>query len=115
MKTNHLHQTVILTGGATGIGYAVAEQFVARGANVRLNGRTRAKLAGAAEKLGKPDRVAFIAADITQPKVVPHDHDSRTRLFQNGVRKTKLAESSGPRVLPRSIPLCEHFHFLQGN
>jgi len=67
MKTNHFNQTVIVTGGATGIGYAVAEQFVERGANVLINGRTRAKLAGAAEKLGKPDRVAFIAADITQP------------------------------------------------
>ena len=67
MKTNHLHQTVIVTGGATGIGYAVAEQFVECGANVLLNSRTRAKLAAAAEKLGKPDRVAFIAADITQP------------------------------------------------
>ena len=67
MKTNPFHQTVIVTGGATGIGYAVAAQFVERGANVLLNGRTRAKLAGAAEKLGNSDRVAFIAADITQP------------------------------------------------
>ncbi|HEX9264651.1 MAG TPA: SDR family NAD(P)-dependent oxidoreductase [Candidatus Binatia bacterium] len=61
MKTNPFHQTVIVTGGATGIGYAGAAQFVERGADVLLNGRTRAKLAGAAEKLGKPDRVAFIA------------------------------------------------------
>ena len=67
MKTNPFHQTVIVTGGATGIGYAVAAQFVERGANVLLNGRTRAKLTGAAEKLGNSDRVAFIAADITQP------------------------------------------------
>ena len=67
LKTNPFHQTVIVTGGATGIGYAVAAQFVERGANVLLNGRTRAKLAGAAEKLGNSDRVAFIAADITQP------------------------------------------------
>ena len=67
MKTNPFHQTVIVTGGATGIGYAVAAQFVEREANVLLNGRPRAKLAGAAEKLGKLDRVAFIAADITQP------------------------------------------------
>ena len=67
MKTNHFHQTAIVTGGATGIGYAVAAQFVERGANVLLNGRTSAKLAGAAEKLGQPNRVAFIAADITQP------------------------------------------------
>ena len=34
------HQTVIITGGATGLGYAIAEQFVRRGANVFLNGRT---------------------------------------------------------------------------
>ena len=67
MKTNHFYQTVIVTGGATGIGYAVAEQFVGRGANVLLNGRTPAKLAAAAEKLGKPGRVALIPADITQP------------------------------------------------
>ena len=67
MKTNHLHQTVIVTGGATGIGYAVAEQFIGRGANVLLNGRTPAKLAAAAEKLGMPGRVALIPADITQP------------------------------------------------
>ena len=38
------HQTVIVTGGATGLGYAIAEQFVRRGANVFLNGRTEAKL-----------------------------------------------------------------------
>jgi NAD(P)-dependent dehydrogenase (short-subunit alcohol dehydrogenase family) len=36
MKTNHFHQTAIVTGGATGIGYAVAEQFIERGANVLL-------------------------------------------------------------------------------
>ena len=51
MKTNPFHQTIIVTGGAAGIGYAVAAaQFVERAANVLLNGRTRAKLAGAAEK-----------------------------------------------------------------
>jgi short-subunit dehydrogenase len=49
MKTNAFQQTVIVTGGTTGIGYAVAAQFVERGANVLLNSRTRAKLAGAAE------------------------------------------------------------------
>lgn len=67
MKTNHFDQTVIVTGGATGIGYAVAEQFVAHGAAVLINGRTRAKLTGAAQRLARPERVAFIAADITQP------------------------------------------------
>jgi NAD(P)-dependent dehydrogenase (short-subunit alcohol dehydrogenase family) len=39
MKTNPFHQTVIVTGGAMGIGYAVAAQFIERGANGLLNGR----------------------------------------------------------------------------
>ncbi|HEX7232648.1 MAG TPA: SDR family oxidoreductase, partial [Candidatus Binatia bacterium] len=64
-KTNQ--QTVIVTGGGTGIGYAVAEQFVRRGANVFVNGRTEAKLRVAAERLGEPARVGFLACDITLP------------------------------------------------
>jgi NAD(P)-dependent dehydrogenase (short-subunit alcohol dehydrogenase family) len=59
-------QTALVTGGATGIGYAIAEQFLARGANVVLNGRTQAKLVKAAERLGRASRVAIVAGDITQ-------------------------------------------------
>lgn len=61
------HQTVIVTGGATGIGYAIAEQFVRRGANVFLNGRTEVKLVAAADRLGGPARVALLACDVTAP------------------------------------------------
>ena len=61
------HQTVIVTGGATGLGYAIAEQFVRRGANVFLNGRTEAKLVAAADRLGGAARVAFLACDVTAP------------------------------------------------
>ncbi len=60
-------QTVIVTGGATGLGYAIAEQFVQRGANVFLNGRTKASLIAAVERLGEPARVAFLACDVTEP------------------------------------------------
>ncbi len=42
MTTTNANQTVVVTGGATGIGYAVAEQFLQRGANVVINGRTKA-------------------------------------------------------------------------
>jgi NAD(P)-dependent dehydrogenase (short-subunit alcohol dehydrogenase family) len=64
---NTTHQTVIVTGGATGLGYAIAEQFVRRGANVFLNGRTEARLVAAADRLGEPARVAFLACDVTAP------------------------------------------------
>jgi NAD(P)-dependent dehydrogenase (short-subunit alcohol dehydrogenase family) len=61
------NQTVIVTGGATGIGYAIAEEFIRRGANVLLNGRTEAKLAAAADRLGEPAHVASLAGDVTVP------------------------------------------------
>jgi NAD(P)-dependent dehydrogenase (short-subunit alcohol dehydrogenase family) len=46
MKTNPFHQTVIVTGGATRIGYAVAAQFVERRANVLLDHRRHRRSAG---------------------------------------------------------------------
>jgi len=61
--TSSSHQTprtAIITGGATGLGYAVAEQFLRQGDNVVLNGRTESKLQHAAEQLGHPDRVATV-------------------------------------------------------
>jgi NAD(P)-dependent dehydrogenase (short-subunit alcohol dehydrogenase family) len=60
-------QTVIVTGAGSGIGYAIAEQFVEQGANLLLVGRTEAKLARAGEQLSAPLRVAVLAGDITLP------------------------------------------------
>ncbi|HEY7713755.1 MAG TPA: SDR family oxidoreductase [Candidatus Binatia bacterium] len=83
------HQTVIVTGAATGLGYAIAEQFVHRGANVLLNGRTEARLVGAADRLGEPARVALLPADITDPanadRVVgaARDHFGRVDVLVN--------------------------------
>ena len=68
MNTTHNNQTAIITGGATGIGYAVAEQFIQQDANVVLIGRTGEKLAKAAEKLQRPGRIATLVTDITQPE-----------------------------------------------
>jgi len=69
MKTNTDRQTVIVTGGAGGIGYAIAQQFVSRGANVLLASRSHRKLAGAVEALAQPDHVAFVEGDITQRQI----------------------------------------------
>ncbi len=60
-------QTVIVTGGSTGIGYAIAEGFLNTGANVTLNGRTLSKLEVAAQKLNQPHRIQIVAGDITDP------------------------------------------------
>lgn len=67
MGNNNSKQTVIVTGAGSGLGYAIAERFAERGANLFLVGRTEAKLATVAKQLGAPERVAIFAGDITQP------------------------------------------------
>ena len=68
MKINATNQTAIITGAASGIGYAVAERFLDEGMNVLLNGRSIDKLHRAAIQLARSDRVGISVGDITEPK-----------------------------------------------
>ncbi|WP_030790660.1 glucose 1-dehydrogenase [Streptomyces sp. NRRL S-920] len=54
-------QTVLITGGTSGMGLATAHRFVAEGAHVIVTGRTRARLDAAVEELGP--RASGIVAD----------------------------------------------------
>ncbi|GAA2591968.1 SDR family oxidoreductase [Winogradskya consettensis] len=57
-------RNVIVTGGATGIGYAVAEAFATAGDQVVITGRRKEVLEAAATRLGPAVRaVSFDAAD----------------------------------------------------
>jgi NAD(P)-dependent dehydrogenase (short-subunit alcohol dehydrogenase family) len=47
------HALAVVTGGGSGIGFAVAERFVSEGARVVISGRNAEKLQRAAEKLGE--------------------------------------------------------------
>lgn len=57
-------RTILITGGGSGLGLAMARRFVSLGARVFLMGRSEARLADAAESLETPDRVAFRAGDV---------------------------------------------------
>ena len=59
--------TVIITGSSSGIGLDAARGFLARGANVVLNGRAADRLEAAARELGHPDRVAVVVGNIADP------------------------------------------------
>jgi NAD(P)-dependent dehydrogenase (short-subunit alcohol dehydrogenase family) len=63
------NKTVVITGGATGIGRETARAFLERGANVVLNGRREMKLQEAITELDPTGKhVAYLAGDIGKPE-----------------------------------------------
>jgi 3-hydroxy acid dehydrogenase/malonic semialdehyde reductase len=60
---------VLITGGAGGVGRAVAERMVAGGARVLITDRDEAQLRGAVEAIGG-DRTEAVAADLSRQEEV---------------------------------------------
>jgi NAD(P)-dependent dehydrogenase (short-subunit alcohol dehydrogenase family) len=60
-------KTVIVTGASSGIGFAIAQAYLARGYNVVGNARTLDRLESAAAQLGKPSNFLLVAGDIALP------------------------------------------------
>ncbi len=79
--------TVLITGGATGIGFALAEKFHRAGNAIILVGRTQAALDQAAQKL--PHAKTF-ACDVTQA-------EDRARLVQAHPDVSVLVNNAGVR------------------
>ena len=77
MKTN---KTVIVTGASSGIGFAIAEAYLARGFNVVGNARTMERLEEAAAKLGHPENFLPVAGDISRP-------ETAAALFERAIAK----------------------------
>ena len=59
-------QTAIITGGAQGLGFAIAERFVAEGARVVIGDLDPDATAAATERLGGDD-VAVAPSGVTSP------------------------------------------------
>ena len=55
----------VITGGAQGLGFAIAERFIASGASVSLWDRDGDLLQDAADKLRKPDAVTIEVVDVS--------------------------------------------------
>src|SRR5690349_23202672 len=59
-------KTAVITGGAQGLGFAIAERFIAEGARVVLGDLDLAATEAAAKQLGGPDVAAAVRCDVTQ-------------------------------------------------
>jgi NAD(P)-dependent dehydrogenase (short-subunit alcohol dehydrogenase family) len=76
MTTENKFRIAIITGGASGIGYAIAKKFVQNGIKVILIGRDKTRLKLACETLG--ESADFVGCDLAQlselPEVVRNIH-----------------------------------------
>jgi 3-oxoacyl-[acyl-carrier protein] reductase len=62
------HKVAVITGGAGGVGYAIAQAYVAAGARVLLVGRTEHTLVAACTNLrAVGGQAAFLCIDVTAP------------------------------------------------
>ena len=75
-------RTAVITGGASGIGLASAEQFLSAGMNVVIADRDEAALAKVAAKLGEA-RVLAVACDVTDETAVAKLRDEAAARFGN--------------------------------
>jgi NAD(P)-dependent dehydrogenase (short-subunit alcohol dehydrogenase family) len=67
---------VLVTGGSTGIGAAVARQFAERGAHVIVSGRREDTLRQSA---GQHQRIQYVVADVADPSQARHLIDAVTK------------------------------------
>lgn len=66
-----MKKTALITGGSSGIGFAIAEKLAANGYEICITGRKEDKLQKAAEKLrGKGNNVFPLACDISKAEEV---------------------------------------------
>jgi 3-oxoacyl-[acyl-carrier protein] reductase len=71
----------IVTGGSKGIGLAIARAFLGRGMQVAISARKEADLQDAARRLGEPERVLTVRADVRDPADAQRLVDETGRRF----------------------------------
>lgn len=74
------HNTILITGGTSGIGYALAAQLLERGNTVLITGRAGERLAAVRQSL--PGVVTYVS-DVSNPAAIRRLHADVTGAFPN--------------------------------
>ena len=99
-------KTVVITGGATGIGLATAKRFAAEGARVFITGRRNAELQVAKEAIG-PSATAVAA---NSAKSADLDRLFRQVKEEAGKIDVVFANAGGGEMLPIGAVTEAHFY-----
>ncbi|WP_053219831.1 2,4-dienoyl-CoA reductase [Virgibacillus senegalensis] len=77
------NETVIITGGSSGMGKYMAKRFVQAGAKVMITGRTEQKLAEAVKEVEKAGdgKAAYKVMDVRKPEHVSEMLEETVRIF----------------------------------
>lgn len=74
------NNTILITGGTSGIGYALAAQFLQRGNTVLITGRSEERLATARQSL---PGVHTYVSDVSDPEAIRKLYSEVTRAFRD--------------------------------
>ena len=87
MSRKFENKVVVVTGGTSGIGLAIARHFVAEGASVFITGRRQEELDAAVKGIGR--KVSGVRADIS--KLADIDSDETREQYQAAKRAYKAS------------------------
>ena len=77
------NKKILITGGTTGIGYAMAKKFIAEGAVVLITGRDRNKIMKACCELG--EKCYGLEFDITQFSYIQEKYDEACKILNGDI------------------------------
>lgn len=84
----------LITGGSSGIGFAMAESFIKSGAKVIIAGTTEEKLRSCCEKIGCGVNLSYIVIDVKEIQTMPEKVKTAAAMFPEN-RIDILVNSAG--------------------
>lgn len=93
-------KTVVITGGGSGVGKAVAAACLREGANVVIGGRDRAKLEAAATEIGGGNNLLTVPCDVADSNQCAFLIETATQTFR---RVHVLVNNAGANIKERSV------------
>lgn len=98
-------KVALVTGGSTGIGLAIAQEFVAQGAHVFITGRREAELAKAKESIGR--NVTAVQGDVAKLEDLDKLYDVVAR--EKGHLDIVIANAGVGELVPTAEATPAHF------